>query len=136
MAGLLRKLSYNIRDIQYKKPLQIFAQKCSSYSLRTHTCGELSLGHEGERVTIAGWVQAKRLDKFVLLRDRTGVCQVKIPDENNLFDHVKKVPNESVLVLNGIVKTKLIDTKPPRREIPVYFLQLFALKGKTCRFIL
>lgn len=106
MAGLLRKLSYNIRDIQYKKPLQIFAQKCSSYSLRTHTCGELSLGHEGERVTIAGWVQAKRLDKFVLLRDRTGVCQVKIPDKNNLFDHVKKVPNESVLVLNGIVKRR------------------------------
>jgi len=106
MAGLFRKISYNIRNIQYKKPLKILYQSCSSYSFRTHTCGELGLSNEGAKVTIAGWIQAKRLDKFVLLRDRTGVCQVKVPEHTNLFDQVKDLPNESVLVLNGIVKRR------------------------------
>jgi len=106
MAGLLRTISYHIRDIQLKKPLKIFSQKCSSYSIRTHTCGELGLQNEGSKVTIAGWVQSKRLDKFVLLRDRTGVCQVKIPEESSLYDDVKHLPNESVLILNGIVKKR------------------------------
>jgi len=103
MAGLLRTISYHIRNIQYKKPLKIHSKSCSSYSFRTHTCGELGLGDEGAKVTIAGWIQAKRLDKFVLLRDRTGVCQVKIPENTNLFDQVMRLPLESVLVLDGIV---------------------------------
>eukprot|EP00092_Neocalanus_flemingeri_P032647 GFUD01035512.1.p1 GENE.GFUD01035512.1~~GFUD01035512.1.p1 ORF type:complete len:610 (-),score=148.35 GFUD01035512.1:82-1911(-) len=107
MAGLLQKISYQFRNIQYKRPLKIFTQSCSSsYSFRTHTCGELGLGNEGAKVTIAGWIQTKRLDKFVLLRDRTGVCQVKVPENTNLFEQVKNLPNESVLVLNGVVKRR------------------------------
>jgi len=106
MAALLRNISHSFRDIQFKKPLHIFSQKSSSYSQRTHTCAELGLQTVGARVTVAGWVQSIRLDKFVLLRDRTGVCQVKIPEESDLYEKVRHVPNESVLILNGVVKKR------------------------------
>jgi len=88
-----------------KKPLVIFTQsiKCSSYTVRTHTCGELGLGHVGARVSLAGWLSRTRLDKFLLLRDRTGLCQIKIPEGTSQFDQLKKLPNESVLVVNGTV---------------------------------
>lgn len=106
MASLLQKISHKFRIIQCKKPLKLVFKPCSSYSLRTHTCGELGLQHEGSKVTIAGWIQAKRLDKFVLLRDRTGVCQVKIPENVSLLNQVKNLSNESVLILNGVVKKR------------------------------
>merc|ERR1719244_2536276 len=107
MAGVIRTVSYHsFRKSQHIKPLKIFTQNCSSYTQRTHTCAELGLDNVGARVTVAGWVMAKRLDKFILLRDRTGVCQVKIPEESDFYDNIKHVPNESVMVLNGTVKKR------------------------------
>jgi len=106
MTGLLRTIKSSFRDIQYKKPLQIFTRSCSSYSLRTHTCAELGLNNVGARVTVAGWVMAKRLDKFILLRDRTGVCQIKIPEESSFYEKVRYIPSESVMILNGTVKRR------------------------------
>jgi len=107
MAGLIRTVSYHsFRKSQHIKPIKIFTQNCSSYTQRTHTCAELGLDNVGARVTVAGWVMAKRLDKFILLRDRTGVCQVKIPEESDFYDNIKHVPNESVMVLNGTVKKR------------------------------
>ena len=84
----------------------IISRQCSNYSVRTHTCGQLDHGHVGTRVTLAGWLQSTRLDKFLLLRDRSGLCQVKIPEESTEFDHMKNLPNESVLVINGTVKRR------------------------------
>ena len=78
------------------------SQDCSSYTVRTHTCAQLGLSDVGARVTLAGWVQTSRLDKFILIRDRTGVCQIKIP-ENKQFQHLTNLPNESVLVVAGTV---------------------------------
>jgi len=106
MTGLLRTIKSSFRDIQFKKPLQIFTRSCSSYSLRTHTCAELGLNNVGARVTVAGWVMAKRLDKFILLRDRTGVCQIKIPEESSFYEKVRYIPSESVMILNGTVKRR------------------------------
>jgi len=106
MTGLLRTIKSSFRDIQFKKPLQIFTRSGSSYSLRTHTCAELGLNNVGARVTVAGWVMAKRLDKFILLRDRTGVCQIKIPEESSFYEKVRYIPSESVMILNGTVKRR------------------------------
>jgi len=107
MMMLLGKIFRNFvgRYSSDKQPLIIFTQlvKCSSYTVRTHTCGELGLGHVGARVSLAGWLSSTRLDKFILLRDRTGVCQIKIPEGSSQYDHIKKLPNESVLVVNGVV---------------------------------
>ena len=42
-------------------------------------CGEVSPAALGSEVQISGWVQAVRMDKFIILRDRTGLCQVYSP---------------------------------------------------------
>ena len=40
---------------------------------------------------------------FMTTLDRTGLCQIKIPEGTSQFDQLKKLPNESVLVVNGTV---------------------------------
>ncbi len=47
---------------------------------RTHYAGELRSSHVGERVSVCGWVHTTREHGdllFVLVRDYTGVVQVK-----------------------------------------------------------
>lgn len=74
----------------------------SDYSFRTHTCGELRLEQVGNKVTLAGWVQAKRMDQFLIIRDRSGICQVRLPQATTFHD----LPNESVVVLKGVVQKR------------------------------
>ena len=102
LSSIIRHFSRGL--VPRHHPVTIFRQ-CSNYSMRSHTCGELGISHVGTRVTLAGWLQSTRLDKFLLFRDRSGLCQVKIPDSVQ-FDHVKNLPNESVLIINGTVKSR------------------------------
>lgn len=46
------------------------------YTTRTHTCGELRPTDIGKKVTLCGWAEFIRLNKFVLLRDAYGTTQV------------------------------------------------------------
>ena len=55
---------------------------------RTHTCGELRIENQGQKVTLAGWVQNVRdiaTAYFIVLRDRYGLTQVTVlkSDETN-----------------------------------------------------
>jgi len=75
---------------------------CTEYSMRSHGCGTLGEEYEGVEVSLAGWVQATRMDTFILLRDRTGICQVKADASSNLH----RLPLESVVVLRGIVRCR------------------------------
>jgi hypothetical protein len=52
----------------------------NKYTQRTHTCGELTIDNVGEHVTLCGWLEFQRMDKFVVLRDSYGVTQLMIPD--------------------------------------------------------
>ena len=75
---------------------------CSAYSLRSHGCGTLGEQNVGAEVTLAGWVQATRMDTFILLRDRSGICQVHADSSSNLHH----LPLESVVVLKGVVRRR------------------------------
>src|SRR5438034_8214070 len=58
-------------------------------------------GHVGERVTIAGWLHAKRelgSVSFAVLRDRAGFAQVVVPSNSLLLSH----GSETVLELEGL----------------------------------
>jgi len=79
-------------------------RRCSSYCVRSHTCGQLRLDHVGQTVVLGGWVQAVRLNKFVILRDRTGLCQVTVPDD--MMENVKSFNLETVMVIEGTVKKR------------------------------
>ncbi len=69
---------------------------------RSFNCGDLRENHIHQEVTLCGWVQTLRDHgglAFLDLRDRSGICQVFLPDE---VSHVK-LRNESVVQIVGEV---------------------------------
>ncbi|XP_035279931.1 aspartate--tRNA ligase, mitochondrial [Anguilla anguilla] len=86
----------------------------SSFSPRTHACAELRPKHVGEEVTLCGWIQYRRHDLFVILRDFSGLIQLLIPQDESLV-HLKNtlcgLPLESVIKVTG----KVIH-RPPGQE--------------------
>ena len=75
---------------------------------RTNTCGELRLGHAGQVVTLAGWVQRSRKMggmTFVDLRDRYGITQLVFNQETDaeLCDRANKLGREYVIQVTGVV---------------------------------
>jgi len=88
-------------------------------SFRTHTCGELSESHIGERVTLAGWVHRRRDHghlTFFDLRDRYGITQVvtnldDAPDAHRAGDPAR---NEWVIQVSGSVRHRPAGTTNER----------------------
>ena len=73
---------------------------------------DITADDDGERVSVAGWVHEKR-DLggvfFLIVRDISGFAQITLPKkkvEPELFDRVKRVPRESVVVVEGEVKSE------------------------------
>ncbi|MDD4319046.1 MAG: aspartate--tRNA ligase [Candidatus Peribacteraceae bacterium] len=75
--------------------------------LRTHTCGELRLKNEGEKVTLCGWVHRRRDHGgliFIDLRDRYGITQIVTgPEDKDAFAMMEKTRPEWVLCVTGTV---------------------------------
>jgi len=87
---------------------------------RTHSCGELRIGHVGQTVTISGWVQMSRDMNhfaFVDLRDRYGITQVVFPkddaDEAALerYQMAKSMGREYVVKVTGKVVERIAKNK-------------------------
>lgn len=76
----------------------------SSLSFRSHTCGELRSAHVGEKVTLCGWVQYRRHDLFIVLRDFSGLTQILIPE--HLKAALSDLTVESVVKVTGTVKQR------------------------------
>lgn len=74
---------------------------------RTHTCGALRPAHEGQEVTLAGWVHRRRDHGpliFIDLRDRYGITQVVFDDAHPAAHAVaSEVRSEYVLEVTGQV---------------------------------
>jgi len=79
--------------------------------LRTHTCGELTISHVNQKVTLCGWVQRSR-DlggmTFVDLRDRYGITQLVFNMETHaaLCEQARKLGREYVILVSGKVNER------------------------------
>jgi aspartyl-tRNA synthetase len=78
---------------------------------KSHQCGELRPTHEGQEVTLAGWVNRRRDHggvAFIDLRDRSGLVQCVANPENSPDAHrsLEDARAEWVLQLVGIVRRR------------------------------
>lgn len=78
--------------------------------MRTNYCGQLNLSHEGQEVTLCGWVHRRR-DLggliFIDLRDREGVVQVFFdPDHKEAFQQASELRNEFCVQITGTVRAR------------------------------
>jgi aspartyl-tRNA synthetase len=84
---------------------------------RTHTCGALRAGDVGSDATLLGWVHRVR-DlggvTFVDIRDRTGLSQVVVRDNDALLAAAKKLRSEYVVAIKGVVQRRSEDTVNPK----------------------
>jgi len=89
--------------------------------LKTHTCGELRPTHDGQSVTLAGWVNRRRDQGgliFIDLRDRWGITQVVVNQETAPAAHqiANASRNEFVLQVKGTVRIRPEGTANPELE--------------------
>ena len=104
---------------------------------KSHMCGELRAGHVGMEVTLAGWVNRRRVFggiNFVDLRDRFGMAQVvsdpvKFPDSHQALEEVRP---EWVIQVIGTVRKRpegLANPNMPTGEVEVLAKEVIVL---TC----
>ncbi|MGC9398277.1 MAG: aspartate--tRNA ligase [Anaerolineae bacterium] len=96
--------------------------------LKSHSCGELRAAHEGQEVTLAGWVHLRRDHGgviFIVLRDREGLTQVVVDTEAAPAAHAvaDEVRSEFVVQVRGVVRRRppeQVNESWPTGEIEVH----------------
>lgn len=76
---------------------------------RTNYCGQLNEKHNGQKVTLMGWVDSRRDHGnlvFIDLRDREGIVQVVLDPNKAETASAKELRGEYVLALEGVVKVR------------------------------
>ena len=102
---------------------------------RTHTGGELRLGDVGKQVVLMGWVAEKRdfgVFTFIDLRDREGVTQVVVSEDDAKEAHAKakNLRSEFVIAVKGEVVKRgegALNAKLPTGEIEVKVTEILIL---------
>jgi len=82
-----------------------------SHGARTHSCGALRTGHEGDTVVLKGWVDTRRDHGglvFVDLRDRYGLTQVVFSPQDNeaAYADAGRLRREDVISVKGTVRPR------------------------------
>src|SRR6476659_3141125 len=84
---------------------------------RTHTCGALRAEDVGAEVVLLGWVHRIR-DlggvTFIDVRDRAGVSQVVVRENEALMAVAKRLRSEYVVGVSGAVQRRSEDTINPK----------------------
>src|SRR3954451_8502492 len=84
---------------------------------RTHTCGALRPADVGTNVVVLGWVHRIR-DlggvTFLDIRDRAGVSQVVVRENEALMTVAKRLRSEFVVGVSGVVQRRSPDTVNPK----------------------
>src|SRR5206468_7670679 len=85
--------------------------------VRSHTCGALRASDVGADVVLLGWVHRVR-DlggvTFIDVRDRAGVSQVVVRENDALMAAAKRLRSEFVVGVSGIVQRRSEDTVNPK----------------------
>jgi aspartyl-tRNA synthetase len=92
---------------------------------RTHTCGQIRLGDDGQPVRLCGWVRSYRDHGgivFIDLRDRDGITQIVFdtPDASadqaarDRYDLARSLRNEWVIAVGGTVRPRGADRVNPK----------------------
>ena len=78
--------------------------------MRSHYCGDLRASHDGETVTLCGWVHRRRDHGGVIfldVRDRAGLVQIVFdPDAVAAFERADRVRSEYVIRVEGRVRMR------------------------------
>jgi aspartyl-tRNA synthetase len=86
---------------------------------RTHTCGALRAGDVGADAVLLGWVHRVR-DlggvTFIDIRDRAGLSQIVVRDNDALMAVAKRVRPEFVIGALGVVQRRSAETINPKLE--------------------
>src|SRR5580765_8583997 len=84
---------------------------------RTHTCGGMRPQDVGADVVLLGWVHRIR-DlggvTFLDIRDRAGVSQVVVRENDKLMNVAKRLRSEFVVGISGVVQRRSPDTVNPK----------------------
>src|SRR5438046_5863123 len=84
---------------------------------RTHTCGALRAEDVGAEAVLLGWVHRIR-DlggvTFIDVRDRAGVSQVVVRENETLMTVAKRLRSEFVIGVSGVVQRRSPDTVNPK----------------------
>ena len=102
---------------------------------KTHTCGEIRTAHSGQVITLAGWVNRRRVHggiNFVDLRDRFGIVQIVTDPDLHPDGHVgiETVRPEWVIQVTGLVRPRpenLANPNMPTGEVEVLAQQVKVL---------
>ena len=77
--------------------------------MKTINNTDISIKDIDKEVTLYGWVQKKRNlggVLFIDLRDRSGLIQLVLNDDNEFFDTATTLKNESVIKVTGLVRER------------------------------
>ncbi len=80
---------------------------------RTHTCGALRASEVGQSVTLFGWVHRVRdMGSLIFfdLRDRAGITQIVVGEDDGLLAEAKKLRTEVVVAIIGRVERRSAET--------------------------
>ncbi|MBN1220018.1 MAG: aspartate--tRNA ligase [Anaerolineae bacterium] len=102
---------------------------------RTHTCGQLRAEHEGQEVTLSGWVHRRRDHGgliFIDLRDRWGLTQVVFDPTSSaeMHDAAHALRNEYVIQVKGRVRHR-----PAGQANPKLATGEIEVEGKELRIL-
>src|SRR5262249_5551094 len=102
---------------------------------RTHTCGALRSTDVGANVVLLGWVHRVR-DlggvTFIDIRDRAGISQIVVRENDALMPVAKRLRSEYVVAIKGVVQRRSEDTVNPRlatREVEVLAQEIRVLNA-------
>jgi aspartyl-tRNA synthetase len=113
--------------------------------MRTNYCGDLSLEHVDQIVSLCGWVDRRRDHGgviFIDLRDRTGIVQIVSDPERTpqSYQEAETLRNEYVVRITGKVSKRpaeSLNLKLSTGEIEIYATQIEVLNsvGKQLPFL-